>query len=169
MNRILVAGSFIIVLCIALFLGSRINAQEKKESENLYVLADDLKFKNGVEFMKLKMYHKAAETFNEYLEIYPHGIHRADAYRYLAELFAAKMEYLKAIEKYRALYEEFGNTEAGIEAYFNIGLCYQKMGYDKEAAEVLNDLIQNHGDSPYAREAKTLLDVQSMLSEDRNQ
>lgn len=169
MNRMLIEGSLIILICIALFTGSQVNAQEKKESENLYVLADDLKFKNGVEFMKLKMYHKAAETFNEYLEIYPNGIHRADAYRHLAELFMAKMEYHKAIEKYRALYEEFGNTEAGIEAYFNIGLCYQKMGYDKEAAEVLNDLIQNHGDSPYARQARTLLDVQSMLSNDRSQ
>lgn len=75
------------------------------------------------------------------------------------------MEYLKAVDKYRALYEEFSNTESGVEAYFNIGLCYIKMGNEKKAAEIFNDIVENHADSSYRQQAELQLNMIDILQE----
>ena len=154
-----------IVLPLALISFSLYAADEMKEGQNLDVLADDLKFQNGVGFIKIKMNDKALETLNEYLEIYYNGTHRHEAYRYIAEIYFNRMEYLKAIENYRALYEEFSNTENGIEAYYNIGICYIKMGNDKKAAEIFNEIIDLHQDSAYRQQAELQLDMLNILQE----
>ena len=86
-------------------------AEDVKAPRTLDALADDVKFQNGLGFIRLKMYDKALETFNEYLEIYYNGNHRNEAYKYIAEIYFNRLEYLKAIDYYRALYEEFSNTE----------------------------------------------------------
>jgi len=140
-------------------------ADENKDAQNLDVLADDLKFQNGVSFIKLKMYDKALETFNEYLEIYYNGNHRDEAYRHLAEIYFNRLEYLKAIDNYQLLFEEFSTTESGVEAYFNIGICYLKMGNDKKAAVIFNDIVENHHDSAWRQQAELQLDMLNILQE----
>ena len=75
------------------------------------------------------------------------------------------MEYLKAVDKYSALYEEFSNTESGIEAYFNIGICHIKMGNEKKAAEIFNDIVENHADSAYRQQAELQLSMIDILQE----
>jgi len=135
------------------------------DTRSMEVLADDLKFQNGVGFFKLRMYDKALETFNEYLEIYYNGTHRHEAYRNIADIYFNRMEYLKAIEHYRALYEEFSNTESGIEAYYNIGICNIKMGYTQRAAEIFTEIIERHHDSAYRQQAELQLDVLTILQE----
>lgn len=45
-------------------------ADDMNEGQSLDALADDLKFQNGIGFLKIKKYDKALETFNEYLEIF---------------------------------------------------------------------------------------------------
>ncbi len=154
----------IVAVILALPVGVRA-VEESKEPENLEVFADHLKFQNGLEFMKLRMYDKALEAFNEYLEIYYRGNHRHEAHKFIAEIYFGRLEYLKAIRHYRELYEEFSNTESGVEGYFNIGICYNKMGYDKKAAEIFTDIIENHGDSVYARHARLQLDLLDILME----
>jgi len=140
-------------------------ADEKEGDRSLDVLADDLKFQNGVYFIGLKMYDKALETLNEYLEIYYTGNHRHEAYKLIADIYFNRMEYFKAIQNYQALYEEFSGTDSGVEAYYHLGLCYNKMGYEKKAAEIFNEIIENHSDSIYAQQARLQLDVLQVLEE----
>ena len=140
-------------------------AEEAKAPQSLDALADDVKFQNGLGFMKLKMYDKALETFNEYLEVYNTGNHRNEAYKYIAEIYFNRLEYQKAIKYYNSLYEEFSNSEAGVEAYFNTGICYMKMGYDRKASEVFNEIIENHKDSSYRQQAELQLDMLNILGE----
>jgi TolA-binding protein len=151
-------------LCI-LIQAALLAADEKNDGQNLDVLADNLKFQNGVEFMKLKIYDKALETFNEYLEIYYNGNHRHEAFKNIAEIYSSRLDYLKAIANYRSLYEEFSTTESGVEAYFNIGICYYKMGYEKKAAGIFNDILENHSSSAYARQAKLQLDILNIFDQ----
>ena len=132
---------------------------------SLDALADDLKFQNGVAFLKIKKYDKALETFNEYLEIYNNGTHRNEAYRHIAEIYFNRMEYLKAVDIYRALYGEYSSTESGVEAYFNMGLCYIKMGNEKKAAEIFNDIVENHAESAYRQQAELQLSMIDILQE----
>ncbi|MBN2159279.1 MAG: tetratricopeptide repeat protein [Spirochaetes bacterium] len=157
----------IIIIALTLVMVPAVShtANEKNGDRSLEALADDLKFQNGMSFINLKMYDKAIETFNEYLEIYYNGNHRHEAYRQLAGIYFGRLEYLKAIDNYRALYEEFSNTESGIEAYYNVGICYNKMGNDKKAAEIFNDIIESHPDSSYVQQAKLQLDLMNILEE----
>ena len=152
--------AYIILLSLPLY-----PADQTNEGQSLDVLADDLKFQNAVGFIKIRMPDKALETFHEYLEIYYNGTHRPEAYRYIAEIYFNRMEYPKAIENYRALYEEFSNTENGIEAYYNIGICYIKMGYDKKAVEIFNEIIDRHQDSAYRQQAELQLNLLKILQE----
>ncbi len=154
-----------IILSLAVLPAVVYAADEARGDQSLDVLADDLKFQNGLGFLKIKKYDKALETFNEYLEIYYNGTHRHEVYRHIAEIYFNRMEYLKAVDKYRALYEEFSNTESGIEAYFNIGLCYIKMGNEKKAAEIFNDIVENHADSAYRQQAELQLSMIDILQE----
>ncbi len=155
---------FIILALVAMPAVTRA-ADDMNEGQNLDALADDLKFQNGIGFLKIKKYDKALETFNEYLEIFYNGTHRHEVYRYIAEIYFNRMEYLKAVDKYRALYEEFSNTESGVEAYFNIGVCYIKMGNEKKAAEIFNDIVENHADSAYRQQAELQLNMIDILQE----
>jgi TolA-binding protein len=156
---------FAILLALTLLPAAIHAAEDAKAPGSLDALADDVKFQNGLGFIKLKMYDKALETFNEYLEIYNNGNHRNEAYKYIAEIYFNRLEYLKAIDYYRSLYEEFSNTEAGVEAYFNTGICYMKMGYDKKASEVFNEIIENHRESAYRQQAELQLDMLNILGE----
>jgi TolA-binding protein len=163
MNTVRLTGIMIFIVILLSF--PLYPADQMNEGQSLDILADDLKFQNGVGFIKIKMPDKALETFHEYLEIFYNGTHRPEAYRYIAEIYFNRMEYLKAIENYRALYEEFSNTENGIEAYYNIGICYIKMGYDSKAAEIFNEIIERHQDSAYRQQAELQLNLLKMLQE----
>ncbi len=157
----------ILALFIALIFtqGALFAAEDKAQGENLDVLADNLKFQNGIEFLKLKMNDKALETFGEYLEVFYNGNHRHEAYKQIAGIYFNRLEYLKAIDSYRLLYEEFSNTENGVEAYFNIGICYNKMGYEKKAAEIFNEIVENHSTSAYAQQARLQLELLGILEQ----
>lgn len=154
-----------IILALALLPAVVYAADEAQGPRTLDALADDAKFQNGLGFIKLKMYDKALETFNEYLEIYYNGNHRNEAYKYIAEIYFNRLEYARAIKYYTALYEEFSNSEPGIEAFFNTGICYMKMGYDKKASEVFNEIIENHRESAYRQQAELQLDMLNILGE----
>jgi TolA-binding protein len=155
-----------IIMLSLLFAACALNAAEaNSETRSIDVLADDLKFQNGVGFLKLKLYDKALETFTEYLEIYYNGTHRHEAYRNIAEIYFNRLEYLKAIEHYQALYEEFSNTESGVEAYYNIGICNIKMGNEKKAAEIFNEILERHQDSAFRQQAELQLDMLNILQE----
>ncbi|HPV42754.1 MAG TPA: tetratricopeptide repeat protein [Spirochaetota bacterium] len=156
---------FLIILCLTGMPAGLYAADEIRDGQSLDALADDLKFQNGLGFLKIKKYDKALETFNEYLEIFQNGTHRHEAYRHIAEIYFNRMEYLKAVDKYRALYEEFSNTESGVEAYYNIGLCYIKMGNEKKAAEIFNDIVENHAESAYRQQAELQLSMIDILQE----
>lgn len=155
----------ILLLAMALLPAAVHAAEDASAPRTLDTLADDVKFQNGLGFIKLKMYDKALETFNEYLEIYYNGNHRNEAYKYIAEIYFNRLEYARAIQYYRALYEEFSNTEPGVEAFFNTGICYMKMGYDKKASEVFNEIIENHRESAFRQQAELQLDMLNILGE----
>ncbi len=160
---------FLVVLsALCLFMSVTVSAQEQdddKQELNLEKISDDMKYKNGVGFIKLKRYEKALQELHEYLEIYYDGIHRDEAYRNIAEIYFKRFEYQKAIQVYRSLYEEFSNSEAGVEAYYRIGICYRKMGFDEKAQDVFRTILTDHPDSGHAARARVQLDLLSILKD----
>ena len=140
-------------------------AQEKAVGENiekqlsLEQVADDQKFSNGMNFLYLKRYDKALEEFLEYLEIYYNGNHRNEAYAKIAGIYFDRQYYLKAINYYKGLYEEFSDTEEGLGGYYNIGICYVKMGYDKQALEIFSRILREHPSSSQAAKAQIQIEL----------
>ena len=128
-------------------------------------IADDLKFNNAVEFVRLERYNEALRELGEYIEIYYDGNHRYEAYNEIARIYFRRFDYLKALSVYRSLYEEFSSDDEGIEACYMTGICYLKMGYDKQAREVFEEIIREHPGSDAAGRSQLQIDLSVILEE----
>lgn len=155
---------FIVLLFLVLFSIS-LSAKDEGRELNLDKIADDFKFQNGVQFIKLNRFDKAIEALNEYLEIFYQGNHRNEAYKYIAKIYLERFEYQKAQSIFRTIYEEFSDTDDGVDAYYNIGLCFKKMGNDDEAQSIFKEIIKNYSDSIYVHQARIQLDLLNILND----
>ncbi len=138
---------------------------DKTEKLNLEQIADDIRYKNAYQFIKLERYDKALQLLGEYIEIYINGIHRNKAIGNIADIYFMRFEYLKAIKYYNMLYEEFSDSEDGLLAYYNIGICYSKMGESQKAKNVFQRIIDENPGSPVSRQAQMQLDIEDIISE----
>lgn len=146
-------------IIILLISGSFLYAEQKTGAINLKQVADDMKFRKGAEFYRLERYDLALNELYEYLEIYYDGTHRGEAYRKIADIHIRQYNYQKAVEVYRRLYEEFSSTDEGIDGYFQMGICYLKMGYDSKAEAIFKSIIQEHPGTSGAANAEIQLEL----------
>ncbi|NLV66075.1 MAG: tetratricopeptide repeat protein, partial [Spirochaetes bacterium] len=133
--------------------------EQKTGAINLKQVADDLKFRKGAEFYRLERYDLALNELYEYLEIYYDGTHRGEAYRKIADIHIKQYNYQKAVEVYRRLYEEFSSTDEGVDGFFQMGICYLKMGYDSKAEAIFRSIIQEHPGTTGAANAEIQLEL----------
>ncbi|MCL1833945.1 MAG: tetratricopeptide repeat protein [Leptospirales bacterium] len=157
---------YFIGLFLALNICTAAIAQDGNNTESFASLkkeADDIKFQNSMEFYKLGKFDRALNEFNEYIEIFFDGVHRSEALKKIAEIYIRSFEYQKAIEAYRTLYKEFSNTEDGIDAYFQIGICYRKMGFDPKAEEIFRYIIAEHPGTSAAYNAEIQLELVKII------
>jgi TolA-binding protein len=162
----------IVLLCILFFLPeTNLFAQAplqtqsplKEEKTDIGRFSDNTAYENANQFYRLKNFDIAFELFTEYLEIYINGQHRKEAYKKVALIYFEQFNYIKSIKALKSLYEEFSSSEEGIEAYFIIGICYQKMGFLDNAKQVFKSLIEEHPESNFAYQAKIKLDLIDIL------
>ena len=106
---------------------------------------------------------EALQMFNEYLEVYLTGAHRAEALRHVAAIHFNSFEYEKSIRAYMAIHEEAGTAEEGIEAYYKTGICYQKMGYEVKAQGVFQSIIEQYPYSSYAYLSRIQIDLLKII------
>ena len=147
-------------MCVASF------AQDNNGSASFSSLkkeADDIKFQNGMEFYKLRKFERALNEFQEYIEIFFDGTHRSEALKKIAEIHIRFFEYQKAIEAYKTLYQEFSATEDGLDAYFQIGICYKKMGFDTKAEDIFKYIIAEHPGTSTAYKAEIQLELLKII------
>jgi len=137
-------------------------AEEKQKIEP-GTLSDNTYFENANYLYKIKEYDKALTLLSEYLEIYMYGLHRKEAYKDIASIYFEQFNYIKSIKIYNSLYEEYSNSEEGIEACFLAGICYQKMGYLEKAKQTFKLIIEDHPESNFAYQAKIKLDLLEIL------
>ncbi len=142
---------------------SPVLSQENGEEINLAAIADNLKFENAKHFYDMKLYDKSLREMNEYLEIYTNGVHRKAAFMTIGSIHFKRFDYPRAVKAYSSLYEEFSNSDEGIQGYFNVAICYQKMGSDKKAREILKEIIEDHPDSRESAMARTQMDLLDII------
>ena len=134
-----------------------------QEPENLDIIADNQKFDNAKQFISLGMPQKALVELTEYLEIYNRGIHRNEALSLLAKIYCDRFDYQRALKIYKKQFEEFSNSDEGIAAFFQIGICYSKMGYNAEAEDVFKRIIKEYPSSIYSGQSRVQLDLMDVL------
>ncbi len=152
-------SNFLVIFFLIISIQGGFSAEETNGLANLKKVADDMKFQNGMEFYKLERFNRALDEFNEYLEIYFDGIHRNEALKKIAEIHIRYFNYQKAIDAYRTLYQEFSGTDEGIDAYFQIGICYNKMGFSTKAEGIFKYIIEAHPGTAAAQNSQIQLDL----------
>ena len=153
----------LLILIILLNFYIPIYPQKISKINALNTFSDNIHFENADQLFRLEKYDKAIELFNEYLEVFPYGLHRKEVYKKIAEIYFKEFEYVKSIKYYKSLYEEFNTSEDGIEAYFMCGICYQKMGFLNNAGEIFRTIMNEHPESNYAYQSKIKLDLIEIL------
>jgi TolA-binding protein len=159
-SKLIIIFSALLVFLIPISLSSQTETSELSSIQ----IADNMKYQNGIEFMKINDYTRALNEFNEYLEIFIHGIHRSSVYRKLAEIHISRFDYQKAINAYNGIYQEYSYSDEGIKAYFDAGICYKKMGYDRKAGEIFRFIISEHPGTSAAYNSEIQLDLIKIIS-----
>lgn len=155
----------IIFLVVLSFCGNNLSAQDEKLGRDLNAQADDMRYGDAAYFIKLNRPEKAFELLHEYLEIFPRGAHRHEAYMHIAEIYKKRFDYAKAAAVYLKVYEEFSAQDEGITAYFEAAICYKKMGYDKRATEIFREIADEKPDTIHAGRARTQLEILSIVED----
>ncbi len=150
------------LLPFILMMGMSLFAQEPAEEPDLGRMADDLTYDNARYFFEMRLYDRALERMNEYLEIHIDGIHRKEAYMAIADIHYRRFDYRKAARAYTGLYEEFSGSDEGIQGYLNAGICHDKMGNGRKARGIFNAIIEDHPDSRQAAMARTQLEIMDL-------
>ncbi|MFW6365940.1 MAG: tetratricopeptide repeat protein [Spirochaetota bacterium] len=137
----------------------------RAQNGELSRIADDTRFNNAYYFVTMDMPEKAALYLGEYIEVYQDGIHRKEALMALGDIYYQKFEYERARSYYMMLFEEYPNTEQGVEAYYRSALCFIKMGMPEKADAVFTDIVDNYPQYTAAENARLQRDIESMLDE----
>lgn len=153
------------IITLAMTIG--LLAQNNNSELDTMQIADNMKFQNGVEFMKINDYNRALNEFNEYLEIYIHGIHRGNAYREIAKIHISNFDFQRAVKAYKSIYQEYSYTDEGIDAYFEAGICYKKMGYNNKATEIFQYIAKEHPGTNAAYNAEIQLELIKIISPEK--
>ena len=124
--------------------------------------SDDMRFDNAYQFYRLEQFDKAAVLFMEYLEVYEDGSHREAAFSYLAGIYFSRQDFRKALKTYLSHFSEYSDTEDGVRAYYNAGICYRKMGMKSESEQVFRIITEEYSAYQTASDARIQLDVQNI-------
>lgn len=122
--------------CISLFAQNNGNEIER--------IADDARFGNAYYLVTIGRKDKAITLLSEYIEVYIDGAHRKKAILTIGDIYYERFEYLRASNFYMMLFEEYPDSEEGVEAYYRTGLCSIKMGDRDKAASVFQDIVENY-------------------------
>jgi TolA-binding protein len=151
----------ILMLCIFSF---SLIAQEPAQPESDPKKdSDNFRFENALQLYNLKRYDKALPLFGEYIEVFTEGAHRKEAFRYIGDIYLSRFDYPHALKYYSLLYEEFSSDEEGIGGYFQMGICYSRMGNGDKAIAIYKNLIDQYPASRYAQKAKAQLDLEELI------
>lgn len=147
------------ILILSLILITFNSTLYSEETNRLTRLEDNLKFNNGLLFLNLREYDNALREFGEYVEVYAQGIHRKEAIKNIGDIYFTRFNFIKALNTYRSLYEEFSNAREGNEAHLQMGVCYLKMGYYDNAEKIFKSIIDTTTDPSIIQSARIQLDL----------
>jgi tetratricopeptide (TPR) repeat protein len=135
---------FIILLsCCIYFDYEKLIAQESNEK---------IEFEYGERLFMEEHFDLAAKQFQIYLEKYPYNPQKVKAQYLLAEAYFYLNQYQLAQEEYMKLIIKYTDFPHNDQIFYQLGLCFKKMGKFKEAVVFFKRIYENFPDSKWAME-----------------
>ncbi len=107
--------------------------------------------------LKSGRYEEAINNFRDLLKAHPNSAYSDQAYYWLGESYLAQNNIARAIGNFEWMVSHYPESTKHAVAMLKLGMAYQTQGRSGEARDILRRLIDTHGDSPSAEEARVLL------------
>jgi tol-pal system protein YbgF len=136
-------------------------ADEAEPDAVVVVAGEDEKtlYDNAVELIRARQYELAISQLEAVIDRHPDGAFTANAYYWLGEVYAAKSEpdYEAARQALAQVITFFPNHRKVPDAAFKLGMVYHMIGDCARAAEILNQVINQHQATTVAKLASDYL------------
>ncbi|MCX7716276.1 MAG: outer membrane protein assembly factor BamD [Endomicrobia bacterium] len=100
------------------------------------------------------LYDLAIRGFKDYLSRYPDSELATRAYYYLADSYYVKKQYQECIKIIDEYLNKYQKDEYVVSMLYKKGLCFQQLGYTKQANEIFVHIKTHY---PQSKEAKEIL------------
>lgn len=122
--------------------------------------ASDIKldFANGMKKYKGGDYSGAANFFARYAKNFPTGKSIPNARYFWADALYEAKNYQEAILKFEEFKEKYPKSDRVAEALYKQGLAFIQLGKKSDAKLFFTELVSSHGDSSFAKKAKSELE-----------
>lgn len=122
--------------------------------------ASDVKqdFTNGMKKYKEGDYSGAAALFARYAKNFPTGRSIQNARYFWADALYEAKDYQNAILKFEEYKEKYPKSDRVPEALYKQGLSFLHLGKKSDAKLFFSELVSSHGNSSFAKKAKSELD-----------
>ncbi len=138
---------------------ARLAAPAVKKASPVVVVAEAEKNSYTAAYLALKSghYKESSQAFRLLLEQYPKGEYADQAWYWLGESSYAQHDNDKAIKAFKYVATHYLNSVKHAAALFKLGQVLQSLNRHKEAAGFYTQLINKHGDSSIAEQARAAL------------
>ncbi|TLS65995.1 tetratricopeptide repeat protein [Mariprofundus erugo] len=107
--------------------------------------------------LKSGRYDEASRGFNKQLDIYPNGEYADQAWYWLGETRLAQGENDNAVSAFKFVADHYPNSVKHGAALFKLAQIFATSNHADRAAEYYRKLINDHGDSAMAEQARSAL------------
>jgi tol-pal system protein YbgF len=104
-----------------------------------------------------KNYDQALIGFNNYLQTYPQGRYRPNAYYWLGEVYLIKNQPQQAQQAFGTVVKEYADNPKAGDALLKLGYSYAALGDNAQAKTTLNEVVQKYPNSAISNLAQTRL------------
>jgi len=118
---------------------------------------DQAAYQQAYQQLLNKNYPQAIAGLNNYLQNYPQGAYRANAYYWLGEVYLIDNQPKLAQQAFNTVLNDYPqNTKAG-DALLKLGYSYAALNDNAQAKTIFNQVIQQYPNTPLARLAENRL------------
>jgi|GEM_PF-1724842 len=114
----------------------------------------DLHWKRCLENFKERNYNQAEEDLKLFLTSWHRHPKEMEARKLLSQVYIKKGQTDLYAKNELEIYRDYPNTEIGLESYLASAKAYVRLGREKEAVLMLEDITQNHYSTRISQEAE---------------
>lgn len=104
-----------------------------------------------------KNYDQALSGLNTYLQNYPQGRYRANAYYWQGEIYLIKNDPQQARQAFNTVVKDFADNPKAGDALLKLGYSYAALGDKEQAKTIFNQVITQYPNTAIANLAETRL------------